>query len=130
MGMGDLKTLYVSIDGQQFVRLAAFFNEEYVGTCDLRVLDGYASFRQLFVRAGYRRRGIGTFLLANALNLAAINKCALIGCEVKKCNSDALAFYTRHGFFINGENDHETWIIAREVNVSDNISRSQEAARS
>jgi len=51
----------------------------------------------LFVEPAYRRRGVGTTLLAHVARLAVERGCARLEWAVLDWNAPAIAFYERHG---------------------------------
>jgi GNAT superfamily N-acetyltransferase len=59
----------------------------------------------LFVDPSERGSGLGRTLLAAALRREAANGCAFVKLEVDRQNTDAIAFYGRLGFEIDGH-DH------------------------
>lgn len=54
------------------------------------------------VAENYRRRGIGTMLLAEALREAKLRGMSSAFLEVRAMNSAALRLYENHGFFVTG----------------------------
>ncbi len=78
------------------------------GVCQLRYRFGvwYAAedchLEDLFVEAGARRSGLGSALVAAALERARERDCRRVELDVNEENAAALALYARHGFATGG----------------------------
>ncbi len=57
----------------------------------------------LYVRPEFRGRGIGSMLLRRVCRLAEEENCKRMRWQVLRWNSDAIAFYKRHGALISDE---------------------------
>jgi ribosomal protein S18 acetylase RimI-like enzyme len=52
----------------------------------------------LFIKPGYRKRGIGRMLMQRLAEIAEERKCARIELDVEAKNKEAFAFYNKFGF--------------------------------
>lgn len=59
-----------------------------------------AEFARLFVREGYRRRGVARALLNRAREIAIAAGCSSLSCAVHPANTEARAFYAQLGFTV------------------------------
>jgi ribosomal-protein-alanine acetyltransferase len=72
--------------------------DQIVGFACFRIVDREAELLNLAVLASFRRRGIGSRLLAQVLEEAGQRGAARIFLEVRDSNAEALRLYQRHGF--------------------------------
>jgi len=68
-----------------------------------RVVAGEAELLNMAVDREYRRKGLGSKLLAAAANEAAEQQAKRMYLEVRASNLAAISFYERHGFRKNGQ---------------------------
>lgn len=76
--------------------------EEITGFLVARLLVQEAEILNFAVRTDVRRRGMGSRLLAQAIDWSEIHRVERVQLEVRASNSAALSFYEHHGFSIVG----------------------------
>lgn len=84
----------------------ALADAQVIGWCDISALD-----RPVFAHIGslgmgviqpYRKQGIGSLLISNALELAKQKGLTRIELTVREHNQAAIALYEKHGFVVEG----------------------------
>lgn len=82
-------------DDKQIIGYATWFFTYYTWSGKGLYMD------DLYVRPGYRGRGIGTRLLKTVVDLAKKNRCHKIRWQVSHWNKEAIAFYEKMGAVID-----------------------------
>lgn len=80
------------------------------GHLELRIADGVASMRALFVRENLRRHGMGRKLMERACAVAHDHGCEAISWSVRRSNVEALEFYGKIGAMIFGGDNEDWWM--------------------
>ena len=86
------------LEGEQTVMLVAEAGGELVGQLDLRLARYGVADLGMLVAAGWRRRGVGSALLAEAIDRARKAGAHKLALQVWPHNTAALALYERFGF--------------------------------
>jgi putative acetyltransferase len=86
------------LEGEQTVMLVAEAGGELVGQLDLRLARYGVADLGMLVAAGWRRRGVGSALMAEAIARARKAGAHKIALQVWPHNAAALALYERFGF--------------------------------
>jgi putative acetyltransferase len=86
------------LEGEQTVMLVAEAGGELVGQLDLRTARYGVADLGMLVAAGWRRRGVGSALMAEAIARARKAGAHKIALQVWPHNAAALALYERFGF--------------------------------
>jgi ribosomal-protein-alanine N-acetyltransferase len=87
----------------------------------LEVVPGTLKIPMLAVKKEYRKQGIGSALLNNFLEEAALQNIKQADLEVKKDNKQAIKFYQKHGFEIVEtiskfyQNGEDAYIMRRAI---------------
>ena len=82
--------------------LAAEWDGEVAGLCDLHIVAGTAHINELCVAETMRRRGIARALVAEATRLAARAACDSVTLEVREQGAAARQLYEKLGFIAVG----------------------------
>jgi RimJ/RimL family protein N-acetyltransferase len=86
------------LEGERTVMLVAEAGGELVGQLDLRLARYGVADLGMLVAAGWRRRGVGSALLAEAIDRARKAGAHKLALQVWPHNAAALALYERFGF--------------------------------
>jgi ribosomal protein S18 acetylase RimI-like enzyme len=83
---------------------AAVLGEEQVGWVEVGYerWNNRARIWQLLVREGFRRRGVGSLLMARAVEVAREKGARMLALETQSCNVPAISFYLKQGFVLIG----------------------------
>lgn len=116
LAAGDGVLRVARLDGQGVGRTLVFFRitpavEAMVlpgsapGFADVLRAEGSALLTDLVVVEAYRRRGVGTRLVEDALELVRRRRLSRLSLEVRRDNVAACRMYTRLGFELSGEGE-------------------------
>ncbi len=93
--------------------IAAFDNQEIIGCCILTAINKQEiKLRQMAVKKGHQRKGIGKAILQYAEQTALANGYSIIILHARK---DAVEFYQRNGYFVEGDEFTEVGIPHYEM---------------
>ena len=83
---------------------AAEFEDKQVGWIELgfQEWNNRMGIWELLVKEGFRRKGIGTFLVDYAVKLSKRRGARMLVVETQSCNVPAVNFYLKHGFELVG----------------------------
>jgi ribosomal protein S18 acetylase RimI-like enzyme len=83
---------------------AAKVNEQQAGWIELGYQNWNNTMRvwEFLVKEGYRRKGIGTQLMNQAVKIAKEKDARLLVLETQSCNMPAIDFYLNYGFELIG----------------------------
>ena len=83
---------------------AAEFEDKQVGWIELgfQEWNNRMGVWELLVKGGFRRKGIGTFLVDYAVKLSKRRGARMLVVETQSCNVPAVNFYLKHGFELVG----------------------------
>lgn len=89
-GEGDMALLLATEEAAEGTML--------LGTCTVKRGGPVAEFARLFVREGFRRKGVARALLCRAREIAIAAGCVGLSCCVNPTNKGARLCYSRLGF--------------------------------
>jgi RimJ/RimL family protein N-acetyltransferase len=95
---GRRRRMVEELEGERTVILVAEAGGELVGQLDLRLARYGVADLGMLVAAGWRRRGVGSALLAEAIDRARKAGAHKLALQVWPHNAAALALYERFGF--------------------------------
>ena len=84
------------------VALILWEESDLLGFVIARVVGEEWEIENIAVGGPARRRGLGTRLLGELLDLARAKDAAAVFLEVRESNAPAISFYEKHGFVRNG----------------------------
>jgi ribosomal protein S18 acetylase RimI-like enzyme len=113
-------TLETDICGSRSILIVDIDNskgfQQVAGRVEIRVWNRkVADFCRLFVREEFRRKSVGTSLIRQCYFLALQAGCEALGCEVRKDNLEAIAFYRRLGFSTVLEFEDNSLMMSRPI---------------
>lgn len=75
----------------------------------------------IVVKTAYQKKGLGTYLLKKAINIAKKNGMQSITLTVCKCNYIARDFYMRNGFEQMGENEGTLYMEKKMISSIEDV---------
>ena len=101
----DLATVFASTDGQRPSFFGAFDGEDCLGVCGWRIIVNTSAGRKLYVDDlvtvdSARSRGVGSFLLAHAEEIAVRHRCVRLDLDSGVQRHAAHRFYLRERMII------------------------------
>lgn len=97
------KTLEKELENKISVYLVAKEDESVIGYVGIWNICGEGDIINIAVKEDIRQRGVGSFLMQNAIKYCKENDITALNLEVRESNAPARAFYKKCGFLEVGE---------------------------
>ena len=91
------------------ITLNTFFNEDYVGICQVEISGDYALIHDVEIEKRFRGLGYGTETLYHTVSYLKENGYNKILLHVNSANTIAFTMYSHHGFNIKQQLDY--WML-------------------
>lgn len=99
------------------VDLVAIENGKMIGECEIVRRKGEIGVLGLIVSKEWRRKGVGSRLLAKAMEMAKTVGMSRLRAEVAEENSSAVIFLAKKGFSMNGTMPRDTAMGVRRISL-------------
>ena len=110
--------LFVEVNGN----VAGFLKLNYKDSQTEDIGKDYAEIQRIYIDSDYKRQGLGSLLMEEAIKNAKAKKCPAIWLGVWEKNFEAQRFYQKYGFerigehtFVLGKDPQTDWILLKKL---------------